>query len=204
MARSDDLLFREVDEEVRAERLRQLWQRFGSWIVTLCVAVVLGTIGYEFWHNRLTSQNQEATSQILFGQEALQRNQFATAQQRFAAVQSGQDEIQQLAKLQQAIAAQREGKQERATVLYRELATSATAEPIRSYAALQVSNWQAFPTGKEAFSAMASERRAVELLNQNKAKEAGEILTKALEDVALMESQRTRLSLLLEIAERRS
>ena len=36
---SDESLFREVDEEVRQERFKKLWERFGNYIIALAFLV---------------------------------------------------------------------------------------------------------------------------------------------------------------------
>ena len=45
-------IFQEVDEEVRREQLHKLWQRYGHYVVGLCILVVAGVgawRGYEWW-----------------------------------------------------------------------------------------------------------------------------------------------------------
>jgi hypothetical protein len=45
-------IFQEVDEEIRREQLKKLWERFGTLIVAVCVLVVAGVAawrGYEYW-----------------------------------------------------------------------------------------------------------------------------------------------------------
>lgn len=46
---SDDSFFREVSEELRQDRVRALWTRFGKWIIAAVVLVILLTIGYVVW-----------------------------------------------------------------------------------------------------------------------------------------------------------
>jgi hypothetical protein len=48
-------IFQEVDEEVRRERLAKLWERYGNYLVALCVLVVVGVgawRGYQWWHEK--------------------------------------------------------------------------------------------------------------------------------------------------------
>ncbi|HVZ53264.1 MAG TPA: tetratricopeptide repeat protein [Pseudolabrys sp.] len=48
-------IFHEVDEEVRRERLRQLWERYSLLIVAFAVLVVAAIAawqGYEYWQNK--------------------------------------------------------------------------------------------------------------------------------------------------------
>ena len=45
-------IFQEVDEEVRREQLKKLWQRYGNYVVAACVLVVVAIgawRGYEWW-----------------------------------------------------------------------------------------------------------------------------------------------------------
>ena len=41
--------FREVDEEIRREQMKKLWDRFGPALIAVAVLVVVGTGGYRFW-----------------------------------------------------------------------------------------------------------------------------------------------------------
>lgn len=47
--RQSDQFIREVDEEIRREQLKTLWDRFGLYIIGTCVAVVAITGGYRGW-----------------------------------------------------------------------------------------------------------------------------------------------------------
>jgi len=45
-------IFQEVDEEVRRERLKKLWEQYGNYLVAVCVVVVVAVgawRGYEWW-----------------------------------------------------------------------------------------------------------------------------------------------------------
>jgi hypothetical protein len=61
-------IFHEVDEEVRREQLNKLWERYGKYLVALCVLVVVGVgawRGYEWWEAK-----QAAISGAAFEQAA--------------------------------------------------------------------------------------------------------------------------------------
>lgn len=58
-----DNIFHEVDEEVRRERLRQLWDRYGLYLIAAAVLFVLavgGWRGYEYWQNRKAAESGSA------------------------------------------------------------------------------------------------------------------------------------------------
>jgi hypothetical protein len=56
-------IFQEVDEEVRRERLNKLWQRYGGFIVVLCVLVVAGVgawRAYDYWQTKKAGESGAA------------------------------------------------------------------------------------------------------------------------------------------------
>jgi len=45
-------IFQEVDEEVRRERLKKLWDQYGNYLIAVCVLIVVGVAawrGYQWW-----------------------------------------------------------------------------------------------------------------------------------------------------------
>jgi hypothetical protein len=56
-------IFQEVDEEVRRERLQQIWERHGNLIVAFALLVVLavgGWRGYEYWDGQKAAESGTA------------------------------------------------------------------------------------------------------------------------------------------------
>ncbi len=56
-------IFQEVDEEVRREKLKQLWERYSNLIVAAALAVVLavgGWRGYDWWETRKAAESGAA------------------------------------------------------------------------------------------------------------------------------------------------
>ncbi len=65
---SDDSFFREVNEEIRQQRARDLWERFGPAMIVLAVLVVLGTalfVAYEYWTGNRANRSGDEFSQAL-------------------------------------------------------------------------------------------------------------------------------------------
>lgn len=58
-------IFREVDEDIRHEKYRRLWTRFGSWIIGVAVLIVVGTGGYRGWLYWQETQSQSAGDTFL-------------------------------------------------------------------------------------------------------------------------------------------
>jgi hypothetical protein len=51
-------IFREVDEDLRREQLKKLWDRYGSYVIALAILIVVATAGYRFWQYWQDSQAQ--------------------------------------------------------------------------------------------------------------------------------------------------
>ncbi len=51
MANKEDSLMREVEEELRRERMEQLWKQYGSYFLAAAVALVLAVGGYKYYQS---------------------------------------------------------------------------------------------------------------------------------------------------------
>jgi hypothetical protein len=59
-------IFNEVDEEVRREQLKKLWDRYGTYFIALCVLIVVAVGGwrsYEWWQAKQAAQAGAAFEQ---------------------------------------------------------------------------------------------------------------------------------------------
>jgi hypothetical protein len=66
---SDESLFREVDEEVRREQAKKLWDRYGTYLVAVSLAVIVGVAGWKGWQYWQLSRSQ-AAAKVYFNQDA--------------------------------------------------------------------------------------------------------------------------------------
>ena len=79
-------IFREVDEDVRREKLQQLWERHSNLIIALALLVVLavgGWRGYEWWETQKAAESGAAFEAAVALAEADKR---AEAQAAFAKI----------------------------------------------------------------------------------------------------------------------
>ena len=53
-------VFREVEEEMRKERMKALWDRFGTYIIGGALAIIVGVTGVKGWEYYKTTQANEA------------------------------------------------------------------------------------------------------------------------------------------------
>jgi hypothetical protein len=65
---SDDSFIREVNEEIRKDRAKALWDRYGPALIAAALLVVLGTaayVGYRYWDELRANRSGDAYSQAL-------------------------------------------------------------------------------------------------------------------------------------------
>ena len=86
--KSDEFI-REVDEELRRDRMAALWRRYGAWIIGAALAAVLGTaagVGWRAWQDY--SREQDAR-RFAAAERLLQQGQAAEAAVAFAELADG-------------------------------------------------------------------------------------------------------------------
>src|SRR3569623_759788 len=132
---SNDTLIREVDEELRRDRMRKLWRQGGPWVIAAAVAVVLGVAGYEgsMWYTK----NQAAKSSDQFYAATM----IADGTDVAAAIKALDDVIAQgsggypmLAQFREAALLSSEGKTDDAVAAYDSLASSINNTHLRELA----------------------------------------------------------------------
>ncbi len=75
-------IFHEVDEEVRREQLKKLWERYGTYIIAVCILVIVavgGWRGYEWWQARRAAEAGAAFEQAATLAEAGKRQEAEAA-----------------------------------------------------------------------------------------------------------------------------
>ena len=69
----EDSLFREVDEEVRQEQLKKLWDKYGLYVIILFVASIVFASGFEGWKNwrdKIRQKDSNAFESVLLNYNA--------------------------------------------------------------------------------------------------------------------------------------
>jgi hypothetical protein len=62
---SDESIFREVDEEVRQEQLKRLWDKYGIIAIAACVGVIVAVGGIKGWQAYQASRAESAGARYL-------------------------------------------------------------------------------------------------------------------------------------------
>ena len=80
--RSVSDIFQEVDEEVRREQLKKLWERYGTYIIAACILVIVavgGWRGYEWWQAKRAAEAGAAFEQAVTLAESGKRQEAEAA-----------------------------------------------------------------------------------------------------------------------------
>ncbi|MGB9141357.1 MAG: tetratricopeptide repeat protein [Aestuariivirga sp.] len=123
---SDESLFREVDEEVRQEQYKKLWEKFGNYFVALClviVASVAGVKGYQYFQMK---QSQAAAVVYFDAVKSASDRKFDDALKALDAV--NHPGFKQLGSLQQANVLAEQGKTKEAVAAFDALAADKSAD----------------------------------------------------------------------------
>jgi hypothetical protein len=123
-------VFREVDEEVRREQLKKLWERYQWLIVGVVLLVVVGVGGwrvYEWWQTRLAAQ---IGTQFENAIALADKGEHAEAEKAFAQIAaSATQAYRELARIRQA-AALAASDPAAATEIYKQISADNSVEPV--------------------------------------------------------------------------
>lgn len=133
-------VFREVDEAVRQDQLKQVWKRYGWLITTVVVAVILGVGGWQGWKAWQADHRAEASDAYA---AALQQARVGQVEQSVEALGKLADpsdgEVGTLAAFAQARVLAGQGRTAEAVAIWDQLAASDAAGPSFKAAALILS-----------------------------------------------------------------
>jgi hypothetical protein len=123
-------IFQEVDEEVRREQLKKLWERYGNHLIALCILVVVGVgawRGYEWWQAKQAAQSGAAFEQAVSLAQSGKHEEAAAAFAKLAG--DGTASYRVLARLREAAELASSDKKAAITA-YQAIATDKNAGPV--------------------------------------------------------------------------
>ncbi len=131
-------IFTEVEEDLRREKAKRLWDRYGWIATTLVVAIVLGTGAFQGWRWYEAREAAAAADRFLAATRAAEANDTEGALAGLAPLaSSGPGGYRLLARMQEAGLRARAGEREAAIRLWEGIAAdAATPSPYRDLAVL--------------------------------------------------------------------
>lgn len=142
MANEGDALIRELQEEMRRERLAKLWDRYGVYIIAVATAIVIIVGGYKVWEARKLATAQISGSKFETAMNDLEQGKApAGAKILEEMATSGNVGYATLAKLRLAGEAVENKKPGDAVKWYEQVANDTAADRIlRDFAVLRIAS----------------------------------------------------------------
>lgn len=134
---SEETIFSEVDEELRSERMRNLWRRFGPWVIGAAVAVVVLVAANEGWRWYQTSNASRSSDLFYAATDLAEAGDIEGAKAALlVVVAEGSGQYPLLAQFRQAALLAEDGDIDGAVLAYDALSTSLSNQRMRDMALL--------------------------------------------------------------------
>lgn len=82
-------IFREVDDELKQERMERLWKQYGKYAIAAAVLVVVGVGAWKFWDSQRTAQLHAEGLKFSNAAALLEQGKPADAAEQFAEIGAG-------------------------------------------------------------------------------------------------------------------
>ena len=127
---SSDTLIREVDEELRRDRMRKLWRQTGPLVIGAAVLVVLVVAGYEGWNWWSKNQSSTSSDQFYAATEIADGTDYEAAKKALdLVIAKGSGGYPALAQFREAALLAQQGKTDDAVAAYDALSTAQSQHP---------------------------------------------------------------------------
>ena len=138
---SNENIFREIDEELRSDRMRAMWRRFAPFVIGGAVAIVVLVAANEGWSWYTKSQSSQASQELYAALDTAGRGDLAAAQTQLdQLVADGSGGYPVLAEFRKAALLAEQGDVQGAVAAYDALANSQSNMRLRELALLLAGN----------------------------------------------------------------
>jgi len=136
----DDNVFREVDEELRRERLEALWNKYGTIVIGAIIVLILGIAGSIWWQNQQVSKRQAAGDQYIQALRDVAKSDTDKADEKFKVlIENSPNGYEIMSRLHLAANLASKGQTGEAEILYKKVTLNPSADKIlRDYAKLNL------------------------------------------------------------------
>jgi hypothetical protein len=126
-----DMLAREIDEELRRERMFKLWDTYGTYVLVAALAVVVGVGGWKFYENQRAAESEAASTRFIIALNAFSVKRPAEGQKALEELAANAPAgYAGLAKLRLAAYEASEGNSTEAAKIYEEVAKDSSVDPL--------------------------------------------------------------------------
>lgn len=180
-----DSLLREVDDDLRHDRMMALWRQYRKPLLAAVIALVVATAGASLWKNYQEKKFGDAMQEFAIAQKQYEAGNYKDAADDFATTAdiSINDNLRDQAHLWQARALEKDGRTAEAVKLLEQIATTPEGSDLiwRDLACIRLVGLDASKHAclNEGASPLSAERdliRAATLWQDGKSDEAGKIL----------------------------
>lgn len=136
---SDSDIFREVDEDIRREQYKKIWDKFGLYIMGAAAVVIFIVAGYQYWNYRSKSIAATSGAEFMKAETLAGSGKIDDANKAFSAlVESGPAGYQTLSKFRLASGNAAEGKLDEAIKLYDQIISDGSVDDtLKNFARIQ-------------------------------------------------------------------
>ncbi|MCF4164956.1 tetratricopeptide repeat protein [Zavarzinia compransoris] len=128
-------IFQEIDEDLRRDRLMQIWRRYGTAVIALGVGLAVGVAAYITWRNHTDAKLDSQAVAMADAADLLGNGQYDAAAKSYVALAEDSDgAYADLALLDAAAASFEAGDAAGAVALYDKVAARATDGSLRALA----------------------------------------------------------------------
>jgi len=119
-------IFREVEEDVRRERLEKLWKAYGNYAIVAVILLFAGIAGWQFWQRHELQERQKVSDAFIAAQRITNAQAAASAFADLA--RTAPKGYARVARLSQAGAMLASGQRPDAIALYKQIAKEDSGE----------------------------------------------------------------------------
>lgn len=205
---SNDTFLKEVDENLRRDRMTDFFKSYGKWVAVAVVLFLAAVGGWIYWEERQNRASSDQSEQLHALLTDLSAGKTQTVPQRVAELEkSHSDVVRASATLTDAAVALEKNNRSAAIAKYRELASDeGLAQPFRDVATVRmtalefdslkpeevIARLQPLAKAGNPWFGSAGEMTALALMKQNKNAEAGRMFAAIAADTQVPNSIRSR------------
>ncbi|VAV87040.1 Mlr7403 protein [hydrothermal vent metagenome] len=126
---SDESLFREIDEDVRRDKIQNIWKKYGSWILALSLGMVLAVGALKGWQYWQKQQAESGGASYFAAVKLAEEGKTTEAEKAFAALKANHAGFAIFGKFKQAAAMAKAGRTSGAISAYDEIASDSDVQP---------------------------------------------------------------------------